>query len=68
LSKTSGRPHGGKTTWSSVRSTMQYNNVCISENEAALTEAWEVLHVQMGFKPEDSVVTLGIGWTYMKGV
>jgi hypothetical protein len=47
---------------------MQHNNVCISENEAALPEAWEVLHVQMGFKPKDSVVTLGIGWTYMKGV
>jgi hypothetical protein len=68
LSKTIGGLHSGKTTWSSLGSTMQYNNVCIAENEAALPEGWEPLHVQMGFKPSDSVITVGIGWTYISSV
>ena len=47
---------------------MQYNNVCIAENEVSLPEEWEPLHVQMRFKPKDGAVTVGIGWTYSKGV
>jgi len=68
MSKTIGGLHSGETTWSSLGSTMQYNNVCIAENERALPEGWEPLHVQMGFKPEDSVITVGIGWTYISSV
>jgi hypothetical protein len=68
MSKTIGGLHSGVTTWSSLGSTMQYNNVCIAENEERLPEGWEPLHVQMGFKPKDSVVTVGIGWTYISSV
>jgi hypothetical protein len=68
MSKTIGGLHSGKTTWSSLGSTMQYNNVCIAENEQALPEGWEPLHVQMGFKPNDSVLTVGIGWSYISSV
>ena len=68
MSKTIGGLHSEKTTWSSLGSTMQYNNVCIAENEKALPEGWEPLHVQMGFKPNDSVITVGIGWTYISSV
>jgi hypothetical protein len=68
MSKTIGGLHSGKTTWSSLGSTMQYNNVCIAENEKALPEGWQPLHVQMGFKPNDSVITVGIGWTYISSV
>jgi hypothetical protein len=64
MSKTMGGLHSGKTTWSSLGSTMQHNNVCIAENEQALPEGWEPLDLQMGFKPNDSVITVGIGWFY----
>ncbi len=68
MSKTIGGLHSEKTTWSSLGSTMQYNNVCIAENEEGLPEGWEPFHVQMGFKPEDSVISVGIGWSYISGV
>jgi hypothetical protein len=68
MSKTIGGLHSGKTTWSTLGSTMQYNNVCIAENEEALPEGWAPYHVQMGFKPEDSVITVGIGWSYISSV
>jgi hypothetical protein len=68
MSKTIGGLHSEKTTWSSLGSTMQYNNVCIAENEKALPEGWEPLHVQLGFKPNDSIITVGIGWNYISSV
>jgi hypothetical protein len=68
LSKTVGNLHSGKTTFSTLGSNLQYNNLTIAENEELLPEGWLPLHVQMGFKPEDSVVTIGIGWTYISSV
>ena len=68
MSKTIGGLHSEKTTWSTLGSTMQYNNVCIAENEEALPEGWEPFHVQMGFKPKDNVISVGIGWSYISGV
>jgi hypothetical protein len=68
MSKTIGGLHSEKTTWSSLGSTMQYNNVCIAENEEALPEGWEPFHVQKGFKPEDNVITVGVGWSYISSV
>jgi hypothetical protein len=68
MSKTIGGLHSGKTTFSALGSTMQYNNVCIAENEEALPEGWEPYHVQAGFKPEDNVITVATGWTYISGI
>ena len=68
MSKTAGNLHHGKTTFSSLGSNLQYNNVCIAENEVGLPEGWEPFHVQMGFKASDSVVTVGRGWTYISSV
>ena len=68
MSKTIGGLHSEKTTWSSLGSTMQYNNVRIAENEAALPKGWEPFHVQMGFKPNDSVLSVGVGWSYISSV
>lgn len=68
LSKTVGNLHSGKTTWSTLGSNLQYNNLTVAENEDMLPEGWEPFHVQMGFKPEDSVVTIGTGWTYISSV
>jgi hypothetical protein len=68
MSKTIGGLHNKKTTWSTLGSTMQYNNVCIAENEEALPEGWKPFHVQIGFKPEDNVITVATGWSYISSV
>ncbi len=68
MSKTIGGLHSKKTTWSTLGSTMQYNNVCIAENEEALPEGWKPFHVQMGFKPGESVITVATGWSYISSV
>ena len=58
----------GKGAYSSLGSTIQYNNLCIAENEEALPEGWEPLSVQLGFKPTDNVVSIGMGWSYISSV
>jgi hypothetical protein len=68
LAKTAGNLHAGKTTFSTLGSNLQYNNICIAENEELLPEGWLPVHVQRGFKPEDSVVTVGRGWSYISSV
>lgn len=68
MSKTAGNLHHGKTTFSSLGSNLQYNNLCFAENEEALPEGWDPFHVRMGFKPHDSVVTVGTGWSYISSV
>jgi hypothetical protein len=68
LSKTAGNLHSGKTTFSALGSNIQYNNLCIAENEEALPAGWEPTHVLKGFKPTDSVVTVGTGWSYISSV
>ncbi len=68
LSKSAGNLHAGKTTFSSLGSNLQYNNLCIAENEEALPEGWDPVHVQNGFKPSDSVVSVGTGWSYVSSV
>jgi hypothetical protein len=68
LAKTAGNLHAGKTTFSTLGSNLQYNSICIAENEELLPEGWKPVHVQRGFKPEDSVVTVGRGWSYISSV
>jgi hypothetical protein len=68
MSKTAGNLHAGKTTFSALGSNIQYNNLCIAENEEALPAGWDPTHVQKGFKPTDSVVTVGTGWSYISSV
>ena len=68
MSKTAGGLHNRVTTWSSLGSNFQYNNLCFAENEEELPEGWDPLHVQMGFKPEDNVVTVGTGWSFISSV
>jgi hypothetical protein len=68
LSKTAGGLHAGKTTFSALGNNLQYNNLCIAENEEALPAGWDPIHVQMGFKPTDSVVSTGTGWSYISSV
>ena len=68
ISKTAGDLRSNVTAWESLGSNLQYNSLTIAENEELLPEGWEPLHVQMGFKPEDSVVTIGTGWSYISSL
>ncbi len=68
VSKIVGDLRNNVNAWESLGSNFQYNNLCFAENEENLPEGWDPLHVQMGFKPTDSVVTVGIGWTSISSV
>jgi hypothetical protein len=54
--------------YSTLGSTIQYNNLCYAENEEGLPEGWEPLSVQLGFKRTDNVVSIGMGWSYISSV
>ncbi len=54
--------------YSSLGSALQYNNVCIAENEELLPEGWDPLSVELGYKRTDNVVSIGIGWSYISSV
>ena len=68
MSKAAGNLHAGKTTFGSLGSNLQYNNLCFAENEEELPDGWDPVHVQFGYKKEDSVVTVATGWTYISCV
>lgn len=55
----------GVTGFASLSNPLRYDNLCIAENEEALPEGWLPLHVQMGYKPADSVVTIFTGWNFI---
>ncbi len=68
VSKTVGDLRNNVNAWESLGSNFQYNNLCFAENEEGLPEGWDPLHVQMGFRSTDNVVTVGIGWTAISSV
>jgi hypothetical protein len=68
MAKTAGNIHHGVTTFSTLGSNLQYNNLCIAENEEALPQGWQPYHVKMNYKPNDSTITVGRGWTYISSV
>ena len=51
-----------ETLWSSQGNSIAYNNLCIAENEER--SVWEPFHVQKGFRPDESVVSIFRGWTF----
>ena len=44
-------------------SNFNYNNLCIAETENKLPDGWKPFHVQKGFKPDESVVSIFSGWS-----
>jgi hypothetical protein len=48
------------TLWSSQGNGYLYNNMCFAENEER--SVWAPYHVQKGFQPEESVVSVFKGW------
>jgi hypothetical protein len=55
----------GVSGFSSLSNPLRYNNMTIAEAEETLPEGWKPIHVQMGFKPEDSVLTIFSGWNFV---
>ena len=68
MSKTAGDLRNNVNAWETLGNTAQYNNMCYGENEASLPEGWQPLHVQMGFKPTENVITVGTGWSAIASV
>lgn len=58
----SGKP--GETYLGSLGNPINYNNLCMPENEEGLPAGWTPLHVQKGFKKSDSVVSFFNGWSF----
>lgn len=54
----------GYTYMGSQGNNLNFNNLCMAENEEALPEGWLPFHVQMDFKKEESVVSLFHGWSW----
>ncbi len=54
----------GETYMGSQGNNYNYNNNCVAENEEALPDGWNPLHVQKGYKPEDSTVSTFLGWGF----
>jgi hypothetical protein len=48
------------TLWSSQGNGFLYNNMCFAENEER--SVWTPFHVQKGFQPDESVVSVFKGW------
>jgi len=55
----------GVSGFSSLSNPLLYNYVTIAENEEALPEGWQPFHVLNGHKPEDSVLTVLMGWNFV---
>jgi hypothetical protein len=55
----------GITGFASLSNPLRYDNLCFAEAEEALPRGWDPLHVQMGHKPTDSVVTMFTGWNFI---
>ncbi|MBV9179681.1 MAG: hypothetical protein JO356_00085 [Acidobacteria bacterium] len=56
----------GETFMGSQGNTTNYNNMCCAENEER--SVWEPFHVEKGFKQEESVVSLFLGWSVVNSM
>ena len=54
----------GETYMGSQGNNYNYNNICFAENEEELPQGWNPLHVQKGSKPEESTVSVFLGWGF----
>ena len=55
-----------KQFWTSQGNPIGYNNMCVAENEEG--SPWEPFHVQKGFQPDESAVSLFRGWNLINNV
>ncbi len=61
-----GCAHVKRTLWSSQGSPELYNNMCVAENEER--SGWTPFHMDKGFKPEESAVSLFRGWAVVNSI
>ena len=61
-----GNTRVGETFLGSQGNNLNYNNMCVAENEER--SVWEPFHVQKGFKPDESVVSLFRGWSVLNSM
>jgi hypothetical protein len=55
-----------RTLWSSQGCNDLYNNMCVAENEER--SAWRPFHMDKGFKPEESAVSIFRGWAFVNSI
>lgn len=65
ISKNLGGAILGETYLGDIGNNTNYNNLCCAENEEELPEGWNPLHVQKGYKAEESVISLLGGWSLL---
>lgn len=65
ISKNLGGAKPGETYLGDIGNNTNYNNLCCGENEEALPEGWNPLHVQKGFKREESTISILGGWSIL---
>jgi len=63
ISKNLGGSIPGETYLGDLGNALNYNNLCFAENEESLPKGWSPLHVQKGYKAEESVVSIFSGWS-----
>jgi hypothetical protein len=56
----------GETYMGSQGNNYNYNNLCMAENEEALPAGWNPLHVQKGYKAQESTVSTFMGWGFTR--
>ena len=56
----------GETFLPSQGHNLNYNNMCCAENEEK--SVWEPFHVQKGFRPDESVVSVFRGWSVINSM
>lgn len=52
-----------KTYWGSQGNVTNYSHITFAENEEFLPKGWKPFHVQLGYKPEESSVSIFHGYT-----
>lgn len=57
----------GLTYTGALGNNLNYNNLCFAENEEGLPPGWKPVHVQKGFKPAESAVSLFSGFSMFPG-
>ena len=65
ISKNLGGAILGESYLGDLGNSTNYNNLCCAENEDALPEGWAPLHVQKGFRAEESVISILGGWSLL---
>jgi len=65
ISKNLGGSILGETYLGDLGNNTNFTNNCFAENEEALPKGWNPLHVQKGYKPDESVVSILGGWSML---